>query len=146
MCPRLEQREGYPLSGDGYPGYAQGAYLSGDEPGAYCRDSDERVAPRGGGCPHEEKPQECPLYAKTRIVCPACLEDAGDKFFLYLRDKMDQYTCPECQGTFTADELMHSLSILAIDAMNRVELSQSDYEEFRGLREKLAQVRKVVAA
>lgn len=53
MCRFREWNDGRPSYSTNIPGYAQGAYFPGDEPGLYCRKTEDRCA--------YHDPARCPL-------------------------------------------------------------------------------------
>lgn len=81
----MEYHKGYRSYGDDIPGYAQGAYFPGDEPGTFCKISGEL-------CYLEDDaatPTDCEFQEPINEKCPDC--DA----YLY-RNGNDVVFCQEC--------------------------------------------------
>lgn len=67
-CHYKQYRPGYRTYGDNIPGYAQGAYFPGDEPGWFCKASECL-------CPLEDagdSPELCDIQEEFDGVCPDC--------------------------------------------------------------------------
>lgn len=68
MCKHQEYKSGIKSFGDRLPGYAQGAYLPGDEPGIYCKKSGCRCYLDGW----DDQPELCDIQEYTEERCPDC--------------------------------------------------------------------------
>lgn len=67
MCKNSYYRKGYRTFSDSVPGFAQGCYFPGDEPGIYCKLSK-------GKCyiEYSESPDDCEVQMPTDCICPEC--------------------------------------------------------------------------
>lgn len=89
-CKNQYEKEGLRSYGDNIPGYAQGAYFPGDEPGIYCKVSGEYCDNEDGNTPWE-----CVCIEDTDIPCPFCNED-GDRLIFLQKDGQGHFYCKEC--------------------------------------------------
>lgn len=100
MCINRYYCEGHRSFGDNIPGYAQGAYFPGDEPGHRCRLTGDYC-----GNPDGDTPTECAANEETPYCCPLCLEEAETENKLW-KTGDGRYFCPECDGEWTEEELV----------------------------------------
>lgn len=142
MCKHQYEYEGFRSFGDNIPGYAQGAYFPGDEPGTRCKLTGKSC---GNVC--GDTPEKCVAAAPTDWLCPKCRENDYD-ILLWLSKEDEEYFCTMCKSRWTADELPHAYTTLLIslrselnDAMDDAEKSQ---REAKKLREKLESVRTAI--
>lgn len=68
-CIHKKWHDGVRTYGANVPGYAQGAYFPGDEPGYTCKKA-------GGDCgdPDSDTPECCDIQENTGWLCPECAE------------------------------------------------------------------------
>lgn len=101
MCKYQYEYEGYRSFGDNIPGYAQGAYFPGDEPGMRCKLTGEACGNISG-----DTPENCPtMEEETEWLCPKCQEEDEYDVRLWLSKGGKEYFCPICKSEWTADEL-----------------------------------------
>lgn len=86
MCQFMRVERGYRTYGDNIPGYAQGAYFPGDEPGIYCKISGALCYLEQG---FEATPAACEYQEPTGKHCPDCAAP------IYRNGEGIVY-CPEC--------------------------------------------------
>ena len=106
MCQHQYHHEGHRTYGANIPGFAQGAYFPGDEPGPRCHYTG------GEPCtnPQGDTPTECAANTRTEWLCPECQKDDLD-IALWKRDG-GGYWCPECGDEWTAEELPRAYAAL----------------------------------
>lgn len=68
MCRHSYYDKGYRSFGSNIPGYAQGCYFPGDEPGNYCRLTNEPCYLDY----YRESPELCEVQEKAGANCPDC--------------------------------------------------------------------------
>ena len=97
MCRYQYESEGYRTYGDNIPGFAQGAYFPGDEPGLYCRLT-------GESCdnPDGDAPMDCAANTPTAICCPACKDDL---ITLWWSRENGMCFCLECGGEWARGQM-----------------------------------------
>ncbi len=98
MCRHQYNYAGHLSHGDNLPGYAQGEYFPGDEPGLRCRLTE-------GPCtdPAENNPEDCAAWQKTPWFCPVCLLEEEEREVLLGRE--GAFYCPACEGRFAGRRL-----------------------------------------
>lgn len=98
FCKFAEFHKGYRTISHNVPGYAQGAYFPGDEPGYRCTLSGENCSGHIIDC----------AFERSKMVCPNCLEDNND--VAYLRDAYhDLYSCPNCGLSYKQEEWLEDI-------------------------------------
>lgn len=103
MCRHAYEYPGHRTCGDNIPGYAQGAYFPGDEPGTRCKLTGEAC-----GNPEGDTPGQCAAATHSPWICPACRELGFESRLLLLDDRYHCEGCgkswsePELAGTFAA--------------------------------------------
>lgn len=85
MCKHQYYYQGCRSYGDNIPGYAQGAYFPGDEPGERCGITDGPCQDADGHCP-----EDCNFQEETERLCPYCEEGPLHK------SGRDVIYCPIC--------------------------------------------------
>lgn len=85
MCQFSIYKEGSRSYGDNLPGYAQGAYLPGDEPGYYCKKSGCRCYLDGWA----SHPDYCYVQEYTDKRCNDCNK-------ILMRNGDNVLYCPSC--------------------------------------------------
>lgn len=121
MCQYSYEYEGHHSYGDNIPGYAQGAYFPGDEPGTRCRLTGEAC-----GNPHGDEPTECADNSPTEWLCPECQKEGSD-VSLWKSGKSGRFFCRECEGEWSEAELPRAFTALLIHLAHE----QADTEEQR---------------
>lgn len=99
MCQHSYEYEGYRSFGDNIPGYAQGAYFPGDEPGTRCELTGEACGNICGDAPHT-----CAAIDETDWPCPFCATQEHEQY-LYYDERDGFYHCPDCNGKHTLKSL-----------------------------------------
>ena len=110
-CPyRGKYEKGYRAFSDRVPGYAQGAYFPGDEPGYRCKASGELC-----GNPDGDTPEDCAVQEETEFRCPHC----GGTI---LRTPLEVYYCGVCYELWNNKQEMRE----AIEAQKEIEDEYAD--------------------
>lgn len=93
-CKNQKWENGYKSYGDNVPGYAQGAYFPGDEPGIHCTIT-------GDICPCDESndPKDCTEYEELNVLCPEC------ETINLIENEAGIIYCPTCGETWLADKI-----------------------------------------
>lgn len=128
-CMFAEYKEGYRTFSDNVPGYAQGAYFPGDEPGFYCKLSGEYCNVCDNG-----NPNDCQY--KTKYFCPECFCNGFDHVH-YLADLPQGMTCLNCGETFTMASWLECLNKYADDINAYVISLNKENEELKDKIKKL---------
>jgi hypothetical protein len=139
MCQDKYDHPGHRSYGDNLPGYAQGAFFPGDEPGTRCRQT-------GEACPGEDSP-ECSKNVRTEWLCPVCQTGRDDVYLWKMADGM--YFCRECDNewqneTMLAKEYTHLLTLERREQDALEETLRASQEECRQYNTALENVRKAV--
>lgn len=103
VCRFAEEYKGHKTFSDNVPGYAQGAYFPGDEPGFHCKFDGQLCAACENG-----NLDDCD-FGKTEYYCPDCFCN-GHKQVHYLFDLPDGMTCLNCGKTFTKKEWLEAVN------------------------------------
>ena len=122
MCPHEYEYAGHRTYGDNIPGFAQGAYFPGDEPGTRCKLT-------GEGC----EPDECehnlpPMTHRTDHYCPACEEKPHHREYLRTDKHGYLYQCQVCKRVYSRDELAQNYSVEAEGMRKEIESAMADLD------------------
>lgn len=110
-CPyRGEYCKGYRTFSDRVPGYAQGAYFPGDEPGYLCKLSGELC-----GDPDGDTPEDCEVQKEIDMKCPHC----GGAI---IWTPQEVYYCSKCYESWENKEEM----LEAIEAQKEIDDEYAD--------------------
>jgi len=117
MCQHSYEYEGHRTYGANIPGYAQGMYFPGDEPGTRCNLT-------GDPC----TPEDCAAMKPTEWLCPACQQEEEDS---YLRKSVDDgsYHCRRCESQWTEVELAQAFKELLILLGREKEDAEDAYQQ-----------------
>lgn len=119
-CSHCYYSDGHRTYGANVPGFAQGAYFPGDEPGDYC-DLTKEPCPNADG----RHPMDCVEKEELNLVCPSC---SADGIVHLAKNAANQVFCPVCGIRYeTDDELLdqYSMTIIDMDADIRFYKDQS---------------------
>lgn len=139
MCEHQYEYEGHRSFGDNIPGYAQGAYFPGDEPGTRCELTGEAC---GNIC--GDAPQDCAAINETDWPCPICAIQGREQYLSH--DRRDgHYRCLDCGRTLQISALPllydHMIGQYEDKINALIEERQRAEAENRRLREKLEVIR-----
>lgn len=141
MCRHAYEHPGERTSGANIPGYAQGAYFPGDEPGTRCKLTGEAC-----GNPQGDTPGQCVAAKRSPWICPNCRE-LGFETRLLLLD--GSYHCEGCGESWSeaqlACEYAERFDTLYSTIDSRDEENQNLRDQREALREKLYAARAALA-
>ena len=136
MCQHSYEYSGHRSYGDNIPGYAQGAYFPGDEPGTRCRLSGDAC-----GNPCGDTPEDCAANRQTEWLCPECQKECFDSA-LWKSGESGKLFCRECEGEWAEEELPRAFTDLLIflvrekeDALDHARVMQTESAKLRGVLE-----------
>lgn len=86
-CIYQYEYKGYRSFGSHIPPSCQGAYFPGDEPGIYCKLTQDRCQD-----PEDTEPRDCELRETIDTICPNCQD--GTRLLVSGHGRI---YCPECQ-------------------------------------------------
>ena len=107
MCEHCTFKPGHQSFGASVPGFAQGAYYPGDEPGNRCDLTGELC---DGKAPIEECGRYMEQCGDEPLTCPACLV-GGEQVELLVAYVDGGFICPECELEWEFPEVIPPVAL-----------------------------------
>ncbi len=125
MCRHQYDYAGHQSFGGDIPGFAQGAYFPGDEPGTHCRLTGEACGNVRG-----DAPTECAANTATEWLCPECQKEELD-VALWKSGESGKYFCRECLHQWTETELSRAYTALMAFLVREKQNAEDAYQNVR---------------